>query len=163
MGSLGSQGPQGDHVPQQLLRMCSKTDPAAALGLHPFIVSGPPGWFLLEAPRHQAGSFWKLLSHQISSSGSFQELGWVPSRSFCFARPSSPWAAVLSYHPWEQQIPQGLGQHFLTGTLKPLFFSLLFQPDLFPVSCTCLSIYLSWCSNRQTKLQKCVKSSEQSS
>lgn len=97
----------------------------------------------LASTRNQACSFWKLLGHKTSSFGSFQDLGWVPSGSFSFARPSSPWAAVLSFPHWEQQIPQGLGQHFFTGTLKPFFLALVFQPDLFTISCTHLSVYLS--------------------
>lgn len=100
-------------------------------------------WQPLASTRHQAHSFWKLLGHKTSSSGSFQDLGWVPSGSFSFARPGSPSAAVLSFPHWEQQIPQGLGQHFFTATLKPFFLALLFQPDLFTVSCTHLSVYLS--------------------
>jgi len=65
---LGSQGPQGDHDPQQLPRVCSKANPAAALGLHRFIVSGPPGLFFWKLPGARLGSFWKLLFCQSKLS-----------------------------------------------------------------------------------------------
>lgn len=97
VGSLGSQGPQGDHVPQQLPRVCSKTDPMAALGLHQ-----APGSFTLEAswpqdqffqklPGSRLGSFWKLLFCQAKLS--FGNCTFIPTLGT--ANPSGSRAAFL--------------------------------------------------------------------
>lgn len=74
-GSLGSQGPRGGHVPQQLLRVGSETDPTAAPDLHHFTVSGPPGWFLLEASRLPGQALLRGSYISLSPLGTADPLG----------------------------------------------------------------------------------------
>lgn len=101
MDSLGSQGPRGGHIPQQLLRLCSETNPAAAPDLHPFTGSAAPGRFLLEASELPGQAlFWgdyvfltPLSTADPSRSGAADpSRGHSSPSSLCCSSPSSAWS-----------------------------------------------------------------------
>lgn len=72
----------------------------------------------------------------------------VPSGSFQAARPSSPQGQLYFLIPAGHSWSLGAwGSWSLPGTFKTLF-SLLFLPDLVPVSHTHLSVFLSQCSSK---------------